>query len=52
MRDRKLTVKHKKGEFMWDKLVYLGYVVQAGGVSPDPAKVEAIAKLASPADVS
>ena len=52
MRDRKLAVKRKKCEFMRDKLVYLGHVVQAGGVSPDPAKVEAIAKLAPPADVS
>ena len=52
MHDRKLAVKHKKCEFMRDKLVYLGHVVQAGDVSPDPTKVEAIAKLAPPADVS
>ena len=52
MRDRKLAVKRKKCEFMRDKLVYLGHVVQAGGVSPDPAKVETIAKLAAPADIS
>ena len=52
MRDHKLAVKRKKCEFIHDKFVYLGQVVQAGGVSPDPAKVEAIAKLAPPADVS
>ena len=52
MRDRKLAVKGKKCEFMRDKLVYLRHVVQAGAVSPDPAKVEAIAKLAPPADIS
>ena len=52
MHDCKLAVKHKKCEFMHDKLVYLGHVVQAGGMSPDPAKVEAIAKLAPPADIS
>ena len=52
MRDRKLAVKRKKCEFKQDKLVYLRHVVQAGGVSPDPAKVVAIAKLASPADIS
>lgn len=52
MRDRKLAVKRAKCEFMRDKLVYLGHVVQAGGVSPDPAKVEAIAKLSPPVDVS
>ena len=52
MRDCKLAAKCKKCEFMHDKLVYLGHVVQAGGVSPDPAKVEAIAKLVPPADIS
>ena len=52
MRDRKLAVKRKKCEFMRDKLVCLGHVVQAGGVSPDPTKVEAIEKLAPPADSS
>ena len=52
MHDRKLAVKRKKCEFMHDKLMYLGHVVQAGGVSPDPAKVETIAKLAPPADNS
>ena len=52
MRDHKLAVKCKKCEFMRDKLVYLGHVVQAGGVPPDPAKVEFIMKLAPPADVS
>ena len=46
MHDRKLAVKCRKCESMRDKLLYLGHVVQAGGVSPDPAKVEAIAKLA------
>ena len=50
--DRKLVVKHKKCELMCDRLVYLGHVVQPGGMSPDPAKVEAIAKLDPPADIS
>ena len=52
MRERKLAVKRKKCEFMRSKLVYLGHVVQAGGVSPDPAKVDAIAQLAPPTEVS
>ena len=52
MCDRKLAVKRKIGEFMCDKLVYLGHVVRAGGESTDPAKVQAITKLALPADVS
>ena len=52
MHDHKLAVKHKKYELMRDKLVYLGHVVQAGGVLPDSAKVEAITKLAPPANFS
>ena len=52
IRDLKLAYKRKKCEFMREKLVYLRHVVQAGGVSPDPAKVESIEKLAPPADVS
>ena len=35
-----------------DIITHLGHVVQAGSVSPDPAKVEAIAKLAPPAEIS
>ena len=52
MRDRKLAVKRKKCEFMRDKLVCLGHVGQAGAVLPDPAKVEAIEKVAPTADIS
>ena len=37
---------------MHARLTFLGHVVTAGGVAPDPAKVEAIAKLAAPTDVS
>ena len=52
MCDFKLAFKCKQCEFMHDKLVYLGHVMQAGCVSPDPPKVEAIAKLVPAADVS
>ena len=52
MHERQLAVKRKKCESMHYSLVYLGHVVKAGGVSPDPAKAEAITKLAPPADVS
>ena len=52
MPDHKLAVKRKKCEFMCDKFVYLGHIGQAGGVSPVPAKVETIAKLDPPADIS
>ena len=52
MRQRQLAVKRKKCEFMRARLTFLGHVVSAGGVAPDPTKVEAIAKLAAPTDVS
>ena len=52
MRSRKLAVKRKKCEFMKHQLVYLGHVVKAGGVAPDPSKVAAIAQLPPPSDVS
>ena len=52
MRSRKLSIKRKKCEFMRPQLVYLGHVVKAGGVAPDPAKVKAIANMPPPKDVS
>ena len=52
MQARQLAVKERKCEFMRHRLTFLGHVVSAGGVSPDPTKVEAIAQLAAPADVS
>ena len=52
MQARQLAVKKRKCEFMRHRLTFLGHVVSAGGVSPDPTKVEAIAQLAAPADVS
>ena len=52
MQARQLAVKERKCEFMRHRLTFLGHVVSAGGVSPDPTKVEAIAQLVAPADVS
>ena len=52
MQAHQLAVKERKCEFMRHRLTFLGHVVLAGGVSPDPTKVEAIAQLAAPADVS
>ena len=45
MRERKLAVKRTKCDFLRGKLLFLGHVVQGSGVSPDPAKVEAIRNL-------
>ena len=52
MQARQLAVKEWKCEFMRHRLTFLGHVVSAGGVSPYPAKVEAIVQLAAPADIS
>ena len=52
MQARQLAVKERKCEFMRHRLTFLGHVVLVGGVSPDPTKVEAIAQLAAPADIS
>ena len=52
MQARQLAVKEQKCEFMRHRLTFLGHVVSAGGVSPDPTKVDAIAQLAAPADIS
>ena len=36
MQARQLAVKERKCEFMRHRLTFLGHVVSAGGVSPDP----------------
>ena len=47
-----LAAKERKSECMCHRLAFLGHVVSAGGVSLDPAKVDAIVQLAAPIDVS
>ena len=37
---------------MRHRFTFLGHVLSAGGVTPDPAKVEAITQLVTPADIS
>ena len=52
MQARQLAVKERKCEFMCHRLTFLGHVASAGGVFPDPTKVDAIMQLAAPADIS
>ena len=41
-RKAKLYAKRSKCSFFVEKVVYLGFIVSKDGLSPDPAKVEAI----------
>jgi hypothetical protein len=42
LQTEKLYVNLKKCSFMRDKVVFLGYIVSAEGLEPDPEKVRAI----------
>ena len=52
MQGSQLAVEEWKCEFKRHRLTFLGHVVSAGGVSPNPTKVDAIAQLAAHADIS
>ena len=43
-----ITVNKSKCKFFQSKVTYMGHVLSADGLSPDPIKVEAIAALKSP----
>lgn len=44
----KLYVNLKKCSFLCDKVVFLGFVISAEGMQPDPAKVQAIKEWPTP----
>lgn len=46
-----LKVSLDKCQFCQPKVKYLGHIVSAGGVSPDPAKIEAITTWPQPIDL-
>ena len=43
-----LTLNKDKCQFSCSKIVFLGHVIDADGISPDPHKTEAIQKLKTP----
>ncbi|KAM7281232.1 reverse transcriptase domain-containing protein, partial [Ixodes scapularis] len=45
-----LTLKPSKCRFAYGELKFLGHVVSAQGVSPDPAKTAAVAEFPIPSD--
>ena len=48
LRKANLRLKRSKCEFFKDKLRYLGFLVSREGIAPDPEKVAAIQKIATP----
>ena len=47
-----ITLNKEKCQFSCKKVVFLGHVIDANGVSPDPAKTEAIQKMRPPTNVT
>lgn len=51
LREHKFYAKAKKCTFMQKQLLYLGHLIDANGVCPDPAKVAAVTQWAPPQDL-
>src|SRR6266404_7763913 len=51
LREHGLTLKGSKCHMAYDEIVFLGFVVGHEGIKTDPAKIEAIIKLARPYNV-
>ena len=52
LRERQLYAKFSKCQFWLDKVVFLGHVISAEGISMDPQKIEAIVNWKPPTNVS
>lgn len=52
LREHRFYVKLKKCEFNKPEVKFLGHIVSAKGVKPDPAKVQSIMEWPAPRDVS
>ena len=48
LRQHGLKLKRKKCSFLQSETHYLGFIINVKGISPDPAKVEAIQSLPTP----
>lgn len=51
LREAKLYAKRSKCSFFVEEVAYLGFIVSREGISPDPAKVEAVVKWPIPRSV-
>ena len=47
-----VTLNKAKCQFSCTKIVFLGHVIDANGISPDPTKTEAIQKMKPPTNIS
>ena len=52
LRAAQLYAKFSKCEFWLDRVVFLGHVISAQGVSVDPSKVEAVINWLTPTNIS
>ena len=52
LRKAQLYAKKSKYTFFVDKVAYLGFIISKDGISPDPAKVEAIVSWPIPCNIS
>ncbi|KZV45101.1 hypothetical protein F511_10132 [Dorcoceras hygrometricum] len=52
LRDSQLYAKFSKCEFWLDRVVFLGHVISAAGISVDPSKVDAVVNWERPKNVS
>ena len=46
-----VTLNKEKCQFACTRIVFLGHVIDANGISPDPNKMEAIQKMKSPTNI-
>lgn len=51
LRDAGLKLKTTKCDFAWKEVRYLGHIVSASGVRPDPSKIEAVSNYPTPKNV-
>ena len=47
-----VTLNRNKCQFSCSRIVFLGHVIDANGISPDPSKTEAIQKMKAPTTIT
>ena len=47
-----LTLNDEKCEFAVDRVKFLGHIVSAQGLEPDPSKIKAITDMPTPTDIA
>ncbi|XP_058456315.1 uncharacterized protein K02A2.6-like [Malaya genurostris] len=52
IREYGFHIRPEKCSFYKDEIRYIGYIINANGIKPDPEKVDAIVKMLPPTDIS